>query len=256
MFDESATENGLFFAHQTIQNACGTQAVLSIILNQDSQSPSVASTGTPGIDIGSELRGFKEFTTGFPADLRGEALSNSDTIRNSHNAFARASPFVDETSRPPASEKDSDVYHFIAYTPYNGQLYELDGLQPYPISHGGCSMETFPEKVIDVLQRRIARYPPTEIRFNLMAVVRDLRIRAQEIGDFATLQNEQAKRKAWEWENSLRKCNFVGFIGETLKGVTRQKLAQEEAAYQEWVENAKRDTQRRLLSQKAQRGGD
>lgn len=116
-------------------------------------------------------------------------------------------------------------------------------------------METFPEKVIGVLQRRIARYPLDEIRFNLMAVVRDLRVRAEEIGDFAALENERLKRQSWAWENALRKCNFVGFIGEALKGVTRHKLAHGEPAYQEWVDNARKETQRRLLSQKGQRGG-
>ncbi|KAF4201014.1 hypothetical protein CNMCM8927_002223 [Aspergillus lentulus] len=199
----SLPEN-LFFAAQTIQNACGTQAILSVILNQDSP----ASTPYP-INIGPELRSFKDFTTGFPPDLRGEALSNSETIRTAHNAFARASPFVDETVRT-AQDEEADVYHFIAYTPVNGVLYELDGLQPYPISHGECVAETFPEKVIAVLQRRIARYPEGETRFNLMAVVRDLRVRARETGDVELLEREARKRRAWAWENTLRRWNFVG----------------------------------------------
>ena len=51
----------LFFAAQTIQNACGTQALLSILLNKD---------GDGAIDIGLNLREFKEFTTGFPPEVR------------------------------------------------------------------------------------------------------------------------------------------------------------------------------------------
>ncbi|KAL1978251.1 hypothetical protein VTN31DRAFT_1110 [Thermomyces dupontii] len=239
-YDRSATENGLFFAAQTIQNACGTQAVLSVILNHDQTSGS--STLAP-INIGPELTSFKEFTAGFPPDLRGEALSNSEVIRTAHNAFARASPFVDETQRPAPADEDADLYHFIAYTPVNGTLYELDGLQPFPISHGPCDAENFPEKVIEVLQRRIARYPAGEIRFNLMAVVRDLRIRAQEFGDMELLERENQKRRAWAWENSLRRSNFVGFIGEVLKGVVRQKV--KDGKYEEWVEAAKKETHRR-----------
>ncbi|GES62284.1 26S proteasome-associated ubiquitin C-terminal hydrolase [Aspergillus terreus] len=237
-YDTNASTD-LFFAAQTIQNACGTQAILSVILNQDT-----AASHAPPIDIGSELRSFKDFTTGFPPDLRGEALSNSETIRTAHNAFARASPFVDETTRP-ARDDDPDVYHFIAYTPVNGTLYELDGLQPYPISHGACDADAFPEKVIGVLQRRIARYPEGETRFNLMAVVRDLRARARETGDVELLEREERKRRAWAWENTLRRSNFVGFIGEMVKGVAGMK--EREGRFDEWVQQAQLETQKKLM---------
>ncbi|EAW07237.1 putative 26S proteasome-associated ubiquitin C-terminal hydrolase [Aspergillus clavatus NRRL 1] len=234
----------LFFAAQTIQNACGTQAILSVILNQDSPA-----TSTHPIAIGPELRAFKDFTTGFPPDLRGEALSNSEAIRTAHNAFARASPFVDETVRGPHDE-DGDVYHFIAYTPVGGVLYELDGLRPYPIAHGPCDADSFPDKLIGVLQRRIARYPEGETRFNLMAVVRDLRVRARETGDAELLEREARKRRAWAWENTLRRSNFVGFIGEMVKGVVGLKEREGPGAYEKWVEQAKGETQKRLMTRR------
>lgn len=169
--------------------------------------------------------------------LRGEALSNSELIRDVHNSFARSSPFVDETQR--TATDDDDVYHFIAYTSINGTLYELDGLQPAPIAHGDCTFEEFPDKVIPVLQRRIERYPSHEIRFNLLAMVQDPRIRAREIGDQDLLYREQQKRNAWQWENTLRRHNFVGFIGEVLKGVVRSKVKEGPDAYGKWVEEAK-----------------
>ncbi|KAL4912816.1 ubiquitin carboxyl-terminal hydrolase [Aspergillus aurantiobrunneus] len=238
----STLPENFFFANQTIQNACGTQAILSILLNHDTPTPE--NNNTP-ITLGPELSSFKDFTTGFPSDLRGEALSNSEAIRSAHNAFARASPFVDETSRP-QDEEDGDVYHFIAYTAINGTLFELDGLQPSPISHGACDAASFPEKVISVLQRRIARYPETETRFNLMAVVRDLRIRAAEVGDQESLRTEERKRAGWAWENALRRSNFVGFIGEVLKRVTGVKEGEGEGAVEEWVKRAEGETERRL----------
>lgn len=79
-----------------------------------------------------------------------------------------------------------------------------------------------------------------------MAVTRDLRMQAQETGDVELMEREERKRRGWAWENTLRRSNFVGFIGEVLKGVVGTKEAQGSEAYNEWVEKAKLDTQRKL----------
>ena len=178
------------------------------------------------------------------SQLRGEALSNSDLIRDVHNSFARSSPFIDDAQR--AATDDDDVYHFIAYTPVDGVLYELDGLQPAPISHGSCTFEEFPHKVIPVLRRRIERYPANEIRFNLLAIVRDLRLRARETADQEWLYREVQKRNAWQWENALRRHNFIGFIGELLKGVVASKLTECDGAYESWIDDAKAKAKGRI----------
>jgi len=52
-FDLDASDN-LFFAAQTIQNACGTQALLSVLLNKEGE-----------LDIGPQLTEFKSFTGAF-----------------------------------------------------------------------------------------------------------------------------------------------------------------------------------------------
>jgi ubiquitin carboxyl-terminal hydrolase L5 len=57
---------------------------------------------------------------------RGLVLGNIDTLREAHNSFARPEPFV-FTGKKKAKEGDA-VYHFIAYVPFRGIVYELDGL--------------------------------------------------------------------------------------------------------------------------------
>lgn len=56
-FDFEAANN-IFFAAQTIQNACGTQALLSVLLNKDGE-----------IEIGKDLKEFKEFSGEFPPEV-------------------------------------------------------------------------------------------------------------------------------------------------------------------------------------------
>lgn len=208
------------------------------------------------VDVGDALREFREFSMVLPPEFRGEVLSNSELIRDVHNSFARSSPFADETARNPEAETE-DVFHFIAYTPIDGTLYELDGLQPAPISHGACRQAEFPAKVMEVLQRRVARYEASEIRFNLLAMVRDLRVRARELGDTEALAREEAKRCDWWYENELRRHNFVGFAGEVLKGVVAAKLKEGgDAAYDKWVEDATSKMKKRIEDRRKPGGGD
>ncbi len=245
-YDEDAAEH-LFFARQTIQNACGTQALLSMVMNKADE-----------IDIGEKMGEFREFTMVLPPEFRGEALSNSELIREVHNSFAKSSPFVDETTR--TSDEGEDAFHFVAYSSINGKLYELDGLQPAPISHGACTTEEFPTKVSGILSERVATYASSEIRFNVLAMVRDPRVTAREIGDQETIEREGEKRKQWQWENALRRHNFVGFAGEVMKGVVGAKLKEGNGAYDAWIkeglERRKRDEDAMRLRRKMGGGGD
>ena len=100
------------------------------------------------------------------------ALGNSDKIREAHNSFTRQDPFmIDEETR--AAKEDDDVFHFISFVPFKGQLYELDGLQAGPISYGECTTENWVSKARDQIQARIQKYSESEIKFNLLAIIGD-----------------------------------------------------------------------------------
>ncbi|KAI9202116.1 ubiquitin carboxyl-terminal hydrolase [Polychytrium aggregatum] len=212
----------VFFAQQVINNACATQAILSILMN----SP---------IELGPMLSEFKTFTSEFPPDLKGLAISNSDQIRTVHNSFARADPFILDQSHQ--QDDDEDVFHFISYLHIHGCLYELDGLQPAPINHGPCTEGTWTDAVKPIIQSRIARYSSQEIRFNLMALIKSrTQVYQQQLETIqeqldsadvdsevkellgaerhdleARLQSETAKRSRWRKENERRRFNYIGF---------------------------------------------
>ena len=54
-------------------------------------------------------------------------------------------------------KKDDDVFHFVAYVPIGGRLYELDGLKDGPIDLGKCEQEDWLKSVKPVLDKRIQR---------------------------------------------------------------------------------------------------
>jgi len=227
--------DNIFFAKQVINNACATQAILSVLLNCDHAD----------VDLGKTLSGFKKFTHGFDPASRGLALSNSDVIREVHNGFARQQPFEFDDKM---AKKDDDAFHFIGYVPVGGRLYELDGLQDGPIDLGAVPPGTdWMDVVRPVIEKRITKYSTDEIHFNLMAVVSDMRVQYQRRMDellsapaggsvamdtdgvaleVARLEGliaeEERKRAEFKVENVRRKHNYLPFIVELLRLLAEQ----------------------------------
>jgi len=223
-----AIPSDLYFAKQVTTNACATQAILSVLMN-------VSDVSTKQDDhklvLGKDLSTLKQFSASFPPDLRGEAISGSEEIRTAHNSFARNDSFLSEPRYKNAQEND-DVFHFIAYVPHNNIVYELDGLQAGPISHGSYD-NNWTHVARNAVQKRIERYAATEIKFNLMAVVQDKRIGIQQsiensTGDYqvelrAQLLAEEEKRRAWDVENTRRRHNYLPFCLEFIKCLARDE---------------------------------
>lgn len=173
--ENECNSSGLFFAKQEVTNACATQAILSILLNSED------------IEIGDTLNEFKAFTAEFPADLKGISIGNSHPIRTVHNSFAKTEPFVIDKNNYKGEKEDA--FHFIAYVPHKGKVYELDGLKAGPICLGdintsNSSTENNSLNWLNVakpaIENRMNRYSGSEIRFNLLALVKDRLISLQE----------------------------------------------------------------------------
>jgi len=155
----ASNSGSVFFAKQTIANACATQAIISILLNRSD------------IELGKELTNFKSFVGELPPDIRGMAIGSIETIRLAHNSFARPEPFIFDEKKDDGEEEDA--FHFIGFVPVNGHLYELDGLKAGPIRLTECTMDNWLDKVKPVIEERIRRYSEKEIRFNLLAIIRN-----------------------------------------------------------------------------------
>lgn len=65
------------------------------------------------------------------------------------------------------------MFHFIGYIPFEGRLYELDGLKEGPIDHGAITGDNWLETATPIIEKRMQRYSEGEIHFNLMAIVSD-----------------------------------------------------------------------------------
>jgi len=205
----------IFFAKQVINNACATQAILSVLMN-------IASSE---VKLGATLQEFKEFCATFESTMKGLTLSNSEAIRTVHNSFSRQNLFEFDSKK---ADKDDDVFHFVSYIPINGRIYELDGLKEGPIDHGPAGDE-WTETVRPIIESRMQRYKEGEIHFNLMGVVEDKitkfnrmlemtppeeRLQVQQM-----LQDEQTRRARWRTENIRRRHNYLPLIMELLRSL-------------------------------------
>jgi len=212
----------IFFAKQVINNACATQAILSVLMNIED----------PAVTLGATLAEFKEFCGSFDAGMKGLTLSNSDQIRSVHNSFARQTLFEFDSKK---ADKDDDVFHFVSFIPINGRIYELDGLKAGPIDHGPAG-EDWTENVRPIIEARMQKYQQGEIHFNLMAIIQDRIVRYNnqlkalsgmsidsQMTEVARIEmllaEEENKRAKWKTENIRRRHNYLPLIMELLRSL-------------------------------------
>jgi ubiquitin carboxyl-terminal hydrolase L5 len=220
--------DGLIFSRQMITDACATQAILSVVLN------------VPELDIGDEMNEFKAFMSVLDCESRGLAISNNDRIRDVHNSFARAEPFLNEQVKAANAEKE-DAHHFIAFLPFNGKVYELDGLKAGPILIGNIpDGGDWLNVVKPVLEQRMARLADDPFTLLALKPRRSLQLQ-QEIAilqsqmeslsieqqaQLVTLQQELDQERsiaeAQRQENIRRRHNYVPMIVTLLRHLAAQ----------------------------------
>ncbi|ODO03153.1 hypothetical protein I350_05998 [Cryptococcus amylolentus CBS 6273] len=212
--------SGVWFANQVINNSCGTLAALNAV----STLKCYTSTQAPN----------KPSLTLYDCSL-GHIVSSSDQIREVHNSFSKSSPFSMDPSAFPEREKE-DAYHFVAYLPVNGILYELDGLRRSPLMHAPVE-DDWLDTARETIENRIATYPPGSLMFNLLAVRSAALPRLERLlhdpstpaeQKFALqdqLEHEQSKAKRGALENKLRQHNLLPVVFQLFKGLGESGLA-------------------------------
>ncbi|KAL6870268.1 hypothetical protein J3F83DRAFT_735710 [Trichoderma novae-zelandiae] len=185
--DEGGGEDetgSLWFANQTTNNACATFALLNIVMN------------APDLELGKELRDFKEATKDMNTVLRGHEVSNDRFMRSIHNSFTRRMDHLNAdlclenavsdtkskkaktgsraTKKTSRKKRDDDAYgfHFIAYVPVDGYVWELDGLRskPHRIGEIGSDGSCWTNIARPQIEGRILQYEESQIAFNLLAL--------------------------------------------------------------------------------------
>ena len=140
-------------------------------------------------------------------------MTNFSFLRNLHNSLSRASEraaldiaLMDAAKSKQRAKGDNsgedESFHFIAYVPLNGVLWELDGLRRQPVRLGDCEDGQWLHIATPRIQERIERYDlaetyfsdqsysESEIRFNLLALAqRRLPVIASQLEDLTQLSS-------------------------------------------------------------------
>ena len=148
-------DKDLFFSKQLLENQNATQALLSIILNNEDK-----------IEIGQNLKEIKLNMNGMDYIKKGIFLSNCEILKKEHNKFK-----ILESN---LNDEDADIYHFVTFIHFKNSIYEIDGLREGPILiEENIEFKNWISKVIPYLKEKINLFSNNEIKFNLMALTLD-----------------------------------------------------------------------------------
>lgn len=208
----------LFFAHQIVNNACATQAILNVLLN------------IPHINIGPVLQTFKNETINLNADARGRKIGENEIIRKNHNEFSQPTEYLErKISEKFKNLEGGKAYHFIGIVPYNGILLLLDGYNECPLILGGADEDWYINGVKEFFNGLI-QVMEGNLEFTFLAICHDqikkykmLYDEAKSSGNEELMMlyseilkdEEEVRRNQWK-ENRRRKHDYMGLALNSL----------------------------------------
>lgn len=150
--DKVASSSEVYFLKQTVDNSCGTIALLHAVGN---------SKDNMTFNAGSALKKFLDDTAGLSVEERAKCFQENQAIKEAHNDVA-----TQGQCRPQA---DKINFHFIAFANVNGQLFEFDGKMEGAIKHGDTKDDTFVQDAAKVCRCFMER-EQGEVRFSAVAL--------------------------------------------------------------------------------------
>ncbi|PHH75868.1 hypothetical protein CDD80_2004 [Ophiocordyceps camponoti-rufipedis] len=203
--DEDCNDEPVWFANQTTNNSCASVALMNIVMNAEN------------VDLGEQLQAFKNSTMDLSTSLRGNSISNNAFIRTVHNSFVRRMDQLNadlslawevdaSNARGPAKNPapkrvnrqssntgqkktpkklaKPDVeygFHFIAYVPAGGYIWELDGMRVKPQKIGVLTDDPWTDIARARIQHRVQEYGEGQFGFSLLAVCRSPFVASREM---------------------------------------------------------------------------
>jgi len=143
----------VYFIKQSIQNACGTIAIIHALANNEKR-----------IDLGNGcFKKFLDASKSAKPEERAALLEKDEAMMHAHESSA-----VEGQTRAPPRDAKIDL-HFIAFVNVNGTLYELDGRKQSAIAHGPTSDDSLLKDAAVVCKKFIER-EPENLNFTALAI--------------------------------------------------------------------------------------
>jgi len=154
--DESLRGDGkqeIFFLRQVdeLDDACGTIAMIHALANNPA-------TLKPGLlqEYLNSVRDKNEID-------RGLALAHNAQLAALHSQFSK------QGQTKELKEGESSGHHFVCFTSIGNDIYELDGLKPFPLRHKSIGTN-FTNDVAQIILEKYMN-DPNVFDFNIMALV-------------------------------------------------------------------------------------
>jgi len=151
---EEKPEPEIYFAKQTIGNACGTMGIIHAIANNLKKIK---------VDDSKHFIKFYEQTKDLTPLEKAQYLETDTVMGGAHEETAQEG----QTEAP--SKDDLLRHHFVSFVNHGGDLYELDGRRDAPLHHGTTCGDTLLEDAVQVVKKFIER-DSEETGFSVIAL--------------------------------------------------------------------------------------